>query len=108
MSNNVQPEEIQFTLIGDTYLFNKARIYHEAEGELNLNIYKNADNGFNKLNLRGTIENPFKPLESKYLKNTKIQYDPILDQYELVMEQKTKNMESYGRRLGNIHYKEDA
>lgn len=108
MSNNVQPEEIQFTLIGDTYLFNKARLYHEAEGDLNLNIYKNVDNGFNKSDLRGTIENPFTPLESKYLKNTKIKYDPILDQYELVMEQRTKNMESYGRRLGNIHYKEDA
>ena len=42
------------------------------------------------------------------MKNTKIQYDPILDQYELVMEQQTKNMETFGRRLGNIHYKEDA
>ena len=108
ISNNVQPTEIQFTLIGDTYLFNKARLYHEAEGSLNLNIYKNTDDGFNKTNLRGTIANPYKPLESKYLKNTKIQYDPILDQYELVMSQPTRNMESFGRRLGNIHYKEDA
>lgn len=108
ISNNVQPTEIQFSLIGDTYLFNKSRLYHEAEGSLNLNIYKNTDDGFNKTNLRGTIANPYKPLESKYLKNTKIQYDPILDQYELVMSQPTKNMETFGRRLGNIHYKEDA
>lgn len=108
VSNNVQPTEIQFSLIGDTYLFNKSRLYHEAEGSLNLNIYKNTDDGFNKTNLRGTIANPYKPLESKYLKNTKIQYDPILDQYELVMSQPTKNMETFGRRLGNIHYKEDA
>ena len=107
VSNNVQPESIQFELIGDTYLFNKARLYHDAQ-EGQLNIYKNIDDGFNKENLRRTIANPYTPLETKYLKNTKIQYDPILDQYELVMEQKTKNMETFGRRLGNIHYKEDA
>ena len=107
VSNNVQPEEIQFTLIGDSYLFNKARLYHDAQ-EGQLNIYKNQNDGFNKELLRGTIANPYTPLETKYLKNTKIQYDPILDQYELVMNQETKNMETFGRRLGNIHYKEDA
>lgn len=108
LSNNVQPESITFTLIGDTYLFNKARIYHAAKDALEKNIYGNIDDGFNKLNLRGTIANPYTPMESIYLKNTKIQYDPILDQYELVMTQETKNMESWGRRLGNIHYKEDG
>lgn len=107
VSNNVQPESIQFELIGDTYLFNKARLYHDAQEGVK-NIYKNTDDGFNKENLRGTIVNPYTPLETKYLKNTKIQYDPILDQYELVMNQETKNMETFGRRLGNIHYKEDA
>lgn len=107
VSNNVQPESIQFSLIGDSYLFNKARLYHDSENNP-INIYKNTDDGFNKENLRGTIENPYTPIETPYLKNTKIQYDPILDQYELVMEQQTKNMETFGRRLGNIHYKEDA
>ena len=107
ISNNVQPESIQFELIGDTYLFNKARLYHDAQEGVK-NIYKNTDDGFNKENLRGTIANPYTPLETKYLKNAKIQYDPILDQYELVMNQETKNMETFGRRLGNIHYKEDA
>lgn len=107
VSNNVQPESIQFSLIGDSYLFNKARLYHDSENNP-INIYKNTDDGFNKENLRGTIVNPYTPIETPYLKNTKIQYDPILDQYELVMEQQTKNMETFGRRLGNIHYKEDA
>lgn len=108
ISNNVQPESIQFTLIGDEMLFNKARLYHESSGEFPLNIYKNRNDGFTKMALRGTIANPFTPLESKYLKNTKIQYDPVLDQYELVMTQETKNMETYGRRLGNIQYKKDG
>ena len=43
-------------------------------------------------------------------KNTTIKYDPILNQNTLVTEQEIKNIENskYGRRLGNIHYKEDS
>lgn len=43
-------------------------------------------------------------------KNTTVDYDPILNQYTLVTEQECRNIEKpeYGRRLGNIHYKEDS
>ena len=43
-------------------------------------------------------------------KNTTIKYDPILNQNTLVTAQEIKNIENsnYGRRLGNIHYKEDS
>lgn len=43
-------------------------------------------------------------------KNTKVDYDPILNQYTLITEQECRNIENpeYGRRLGNIHYKEDS
>lgn len=46
----------------------------------------------------------------KGFKNTKVDYDPILNQYTLITEQECKNIENpmYGRRLGNIHYKEDS
>ena len=46
----------------------------------------------------------------KGFKNTKVDYDPILNQYTLVTEQECRNVENpeYGRRLGNIHYKEDS
>ncbi len=46
----------------------------------------------------------------KGFKNTRVNYDPILNQYTLVTEQECKNIENpeYGRRLGNIHYKEDS
>ena len=46
----------------------------------------------------------------KGFKNTKVNYDPILNQYTLTTEQESKNIENpeYGRRLGNIHYKEDS
>lgn len=43
-------------------------------------------------------------------KNTTVDYDPILNQYALITEQECRNIENpeYGRRLGNIHYKEDS
>ena len=46
----------------------------------------------------------------KGFKNTKVNYDPILNQYTLITEQECRNIENpkYGRRLGNIHYKEDS
>ena len=41
-------------------------------------------------------------------KNTRVNYDPILNQKTLITEQDCKNIEKVGRRLGNIHYKEDS
>ena len=37
-----------------------------------------------------------------------VKYDPILNQKTLVKEQECKNIEKVGRRMGNIHYKEDS
>lgn len=39
---------------------------------------------------------------------TTIKYDPILNQKTLVTEQECKDVEKVGRRVGNIHYKEDS
>lgn len=41
-------------------------------------------------------------------KNTIINYDPILNQKTLITEQECKDIEKVGRRIGNIHYKEDS
>ena len=41
-------------------------------------------------------------------RNTTVKYDPILNQKTLLTEQECRNIEKVGRRLGNIHYKEDA
>lgn len=94
ISNNVQPAEIDFELIGDAYLFNKARIYHDGK-----NIYNDGNENFVKNTLYKFPE---------CFKNVKVEYDPVLNQYNLIMIQKTKNLETFGRRLGNIQYKEDS
>ncbi len=40
--------------------------------------------------------------------NATVNYDGVLDEYTLLVHQKCKNSEIYGRRLGNIQYKEDG
>ena len=47
-------------------------------------------------------------LKDTKFKNTTINYDPILNQKTLITEQECKDMEKVGRRIGNIHYKEDS
>ena len=74
ISNNVQPKELEFEIIGDVYDFKKS------------GIYKNSEN----------------------FKNTTIKYDHVLNQYTLVTNQECKNIEEFGRRRGNIQYKEDS
>lgn len=105
LSNNVQPEELEFELIGDAYLFNKARIYHDFKqiyGNKGEDIpYKIDKNYRSKDDYAITW---FKPM----FYNATVNYDNVLDEYTLVVNQKCKNAETYGRRLGNIQYKEDA
>lgn len=105
ISNNVQPIEIEFEFIGDDYLFNKARIYHDG-----YNIYGNSgeDRPYRKDLTQFTKENydisNFKPI----FYNASVNYDKVLDTHTLVVNQVCKNLETYGRRLGNIQYKEDG
>ena len=105
VSNNVQPTEIEFEFIGDDYLFNKARIYHDAYniyGKYGEDIpYRKDLTSFTKENY--DISN-FKPL----FYNAEVNYDKVLDTHTLVIKQQCKNVETYGRRLGNIQYKEDG
>lgn len=99
ISNNVQPAEIDFELIGDAYLFNKSRFYREGLDSTQ-NIY--GDNLKDSYNKETIYEFP------ECFKNVKISYDPVLNQYDLIMIQKTKNLDTFSRRLGNIQYKEDS
>jgi hypothetical protein len=48
-----------------------------------------------------------KEFESEFI-NVRLVKDEILNQHHLVVSQECKDMEKFGRRLGNIHYKEDS
>ena len=114
ISNNAEPESIEFEIIGDCYDFNKAGIYKA--------------NVFNKEYEWG-LDNPERPISNNTTKSFKISqdfdifkdisidsnyehvrinWDPILNQYSLVVPQKVKNIIKYGRIKGNIQYKEDS
>lgn len=86
ISNNVQPNSIEYTIEGDTY-----------------SLFKNNDL-FNNNKKRQLY------LSGVGFKNAKLNYDTILNQYSLTIHQDCKNIADpkYGRRLGNIQYKEDS
>lgn len=105
VSNNVQPTEIEFEFVGDDYLFNKARIYHDGK-----DIYgiRGNDRAYRK-DYQGFTKDAYELIDPKDIfYNATIRYDKVLDEYTLVVKQVCKNVETYGRRLGNIQYKEDG
>lgn len=88
ISNNVEPNSIEYELIGDVYGFNKEGIFKNSPNE----TYET----FCKINL-----SPEKSIE------TNVVYDHVLNQYALELKQDCVNINKYGRRLGNIQYLED-
>jgi hypothetical protein len=82
----VQPNSFEFSITGDVY-----------------SLFKN--NGKFDKNIKKELYN-----SNKGFKNVKLEYDPVLNDYSLVIEQFAKNMDDpkYRRRLGNIQYKEDS
>lgn len=109
ISNNVQPKELEFEFIGDSYLFNKARIYHDYHGN-SKQIYGNigTDVPYDHQTNYYSKDDYIQPDLSPLFYNADIGYDPVLDEYTLIVNQPCKNVETYGRRLGNIQYKEDG
>lgn len=108
ISNNVQPDELQFEIIGDAYNFNKTGIYrHEHFGD---GIW---DTEYNKPKFlipqkERTRKYPISYQTNQQFKNCDVVWDTTLNQYSLVVKQKCKNIEEFGRRLGNIQYLEDS
>ena len=134
ISNNVQPNEIEYEIVGDVYNFNKAGIYRNQrwnEGIWNQNrlstkpgvIIPEQNNNRRDIDpddwpyrdnrFRGDTSTPRVINGKKYqstqeLINCRVDWDTTLNSYSLIMNQPCKNIEYFGRRLGNIHYKEDA
>lgn len=94
ISNNVSPEELQITVIGDDYTFKRdeiAPIYERKEYPDNVtwttsNIHKNDK-------------------EYRELENTVYKWDWRLHQMVIVNTQKLRDIYKHGRRLGNMQYK---
>lgn len=93
ISNNVEPKSLEIEIIGDVYDFNKAGIYkYENTETSNYN-----DIIFEKLKIGN---------EKEYY--TSVKWDPITNEYSLLIHQDCLNIKEYGRRVGNIYYNADV
>lgn len=130
LSNNVQPEQLTFEIIGDVYQFNKERISHLSREKENFTDgrIKSSLTNKNEFNIPNkTIDDASKVEIPGLFKNKSqikhfsgITWDQMLEQFpELERNKRTKqlhikipqecrNIETFGRRLGNIYYKEDS
>ena len=109
ISNNVQPYEIEFEFIGDSYLFNRSKVYHDYKniaGNQQLDLYGNWKTDI-PYKIDGGKDN-YPNLKQLFYNVDHINYDNVTDEYTLVVNQLCKNKDSYGVRLGNIQYKEDG
>lgn len=95
ISNNVEPDSLEIEIVGDVYGFDK-----EA-------VYKNENCEEHNHSLPKTEFVKMIPAKDKYYK-TNVTWDPILNQYLLKTHQDVLNINDYGRRIGNIQYKEDV
>ena len=116
ISNNVQPKELEFEIEGDVFNFNKAGIFRDAkwpkDGYLWDKKYnkpiKTIDSTGKEVSYQATQEfiSPDKNNQNK----CRVEWDTNTNSYSLVLTQSCRNITDpkYGRRLGNIQYKEDS
>jgi hypothetical protein len=90
ISNNAEPESIEFELVGDVYDFDKESIYNSV----------NKVDSFAKVYVEDV-------LGKKRGYTTKVVKSNLYNEYNIVTHQDVFNIEKYGRRLGNIQYNED-
>lgn len=111
ISNNVQPNELEFEIEGDVFNFNKAGIFRGGkylwDERYNKSI-KTIDPTGKEVSYQATQEfiSPDKNNQNK----CRVEWDTNTNSYSLVLTQSCRNITNpkYGRRLGNIQYKEDS
>lgn len=110
ISNNVKPNELEYEIEGDVFEFNKAGIFRNLKWATELEPEKYLwDEKYNKPKKTtkpdGTV---IKYQATQDFVNCEIEWDTVLNSYTLKVNQKCKDLQDFGRRLGNIQYKEDS
>ena len=105
ISNNVQPNEMEITVIGDDYVFKRTPIDltsgHKERGEYEdvLKIHTTSD-------IHGDLEST--QTETEHSPKGYYHFDKRLNQSALTKWQPFKDMYKFGRRVGNIQYKDGS
>lgn len=109
ISNNVEPNSLEFEFIGDAYGFNKSGIYRSEH--VDQNEYWTATGDFDDISYKKKqTAREFENVTTSNLFNkeqTIVDKDIVTGQYFLKVTQPLQNIKRYGRRIGNIEYKED-
>ena len=102
ISNNVQPNELEITILGDDYEFKRklANSVAPRTGKLEVS-QSNQNNVTTTSNIHGE-RNDVPKISTEY------KYDERLNQSAIVKWQPIKDIYKYGRRIGNTQYKEDS
>ena len=119
---------MQFEFIGDSYFFNKTRIYHTVfekdfadkryfgnEITRNLRLFQSDpsrenEQEFTKVNVAQNLQRPFRNASILNDRNNEPLFGHIkltsnaTKEYHLVIPQECRNIETWGRRLGNMQY----
>lgn len=117
ISNNVQPDEIEYELVGDAYNFNKANIfaannfvdlkYNDLQADW-VQYYKDKlAKEYNNTDKSQDLEIDINNGKFATKLKTEVVRDEVLNQYMLKIVDKVKNIKDYGRLIGNIEYRED-
>lgn len=101
ISNNVQPIEVEYELIGDAYLFSKERLFYQPNESDKKNIAEKPDGGTKDYEVKQSVSDLFKS-------DTNVEFDTMLNEHVLKHIQKCYNKDKYGIIKGNIQYKEDG
>ena len=101
ISNNVEPKELEITVVGDDYEFKRdlANVVEPRTEKLEVSE-SNPNNIKTTSDIHGQKSNP--KLSTEY------KYDKRLNQSTIVKWQPIKDIYKFGRRIGNTQYKEDS
>lgn len=105
ISNNVQPDEMEITVIGDDYVFKRQAVdltpKHKERAE-----YGDVSQIHTTSDIHGNLE--LEQIETVHSPKGYYHFDTRLNQSALTKWQPFKDMYKFGRRIGNIQYKEGS
>ena len=106
ISNNTQPDELEITIIGDDYIFNRKEIDGKdvrTGGDDKFPVFANQKpDTTSNIHYDRDDKNP----RDSHDPHGEYKYDRRLKQYALTKWQPIKDIYDYGRRIGNTQYKD--
>ena len=105
ISNNVQPDEMEITVIGDDYVFKRTPV-DLTSGHKERREYEDIFKIHTTSDIHGDLEST--QTETEHSPKGHYHFDKRLNQSVLTKWQPFKDIYKFGRRVGNIQYKDGS